>query len=890
MSTQFLNLETQAEILGKFPIFMAYRCLYEPPFLSFTEVSDGCESLTGYSAGELTSGNFYLTAIVHPDDTERVKSRHNTALSVGAPVESGFRILTKNGTEKWVLSRARVAKTDSQGMPHIIEGFLICITKEIKSEATSTANRTNHDFLSSMGYAVRTPMNAILGLTEISLRTQLPQHIREYSQLVRKAGHKLMSALDNIADYKNIESGNLKIVIQEYSLTSLIIEVIDKVKEHLGDLDFHVFVDSTLPRTLEGDVARVQQVLMNLLSNAIKFTDKGFVSFSVEGDVSGNTANLVFTVEDTGRGIKESDYENLFKAFTQFDMKTIEGTGLGLNITRGLLKLMNGDISIASGFGVGSVATVTLPQEICGDKNPFCHVANAQNINALILEENPAYAASISRTIKNLGAKCTTVSTAKDLLQELSNAKYSHIFADAHTYAIFLWNDLPALKPDCDAKIVLISESEGEDSSDDLSLSKPVFCLPVADIFNNAAQSALKKMRTWFIAPKARVLVVDDIGANFTVANAFLMPYRMKVDYVDSGEQALDAVKQKKYDLILMDHLMPAMTGTKAIQLIRKITDANTDCKNVPIIMLSANNDHQSKELFARSGANDFLPKPIVANALNAVAKKWIPKELQKPLTEAEVSAPLQSPTFSIVGVDTLRGVVNSGGNIDTYLQVLKRFYAQGSSIAANLTKYADLCDMENYRVHVHALAGLSASIGADEIASAAYRMEISSAKGDADFVCPNTPVLISGLENLLKNIQPVVSGVTTEASKKAASEVDKKKILIIDDTDVYLFMLDEILADTYETLSCLDGEDGLETAKLTMPDLILLDLIMPGKSGYEVLEAIRADEKLKHVPVVLMSAAQQDKERGASLGSSGYIQKPFEAAVVKSTIDSIIN
>ncbi|MCL2356804.1 MAG: response regulator [Defluviitaleaceae bacterium] len=888
-------------ILDKLSGFMAYQCEYSN--MRFISVSEGCKRLTGYLPEQLLSRGFAM--LVHADDAASVDSCHEATLSVGAPSEIGFRIKTPDGSEKYVLSRSRVAKTDENGMPHIIEGILTDITREIQAKATTAANRENSDFLSKMGYEVRTPMNAILGLSEMSLREDLPENVREYTQVIKKSGRKLMAALNNIIDLRELESGRLKIITETYDTYSLIYDTISTVKEQLGGLEFYVYADSKLPNMLTGDVIRVRQILQILLSNAVKFTEKGHISLSIKGTVSNGRVMLTITVSDTGRGIREGDIRNLFKEYAQFDSKTVEGAGLGLSVAKKLAELMGGTIDVASGYRIGSVFTLRLPQGVPDAANPLCEVNHPERKNVIILESNPISASSAGDTMKNAGVRYIVVSNREEFLAAVENENFSHVFANEKTHGKFLCREFKEINPAAYSamEIVLLSD-DGRCNYDAVSLARPLYCLPVSDIFNNSAQSGGKRIR--FTAPDARVLVVDDISANFTVASGFLSPYALQVDYSESGTAAIEAVKLKQYDLILMDHLMPEMKGTEATRIIRSIEGGSTDCKNVPIVALTANDDYESREIFRESGANGFLLKPINEAKLHAIIENRIPKHKQQITPDEVFEAPPPPLAYglSIRGIDVLKGINRTGGNFDTYLRVLKNFSENGRRFSAELRTDAETGDTEQYHVKIHAVAGLAKTIGADELSETAAHLEEAAKRGDTSYILEHNVNFLSKLGILLGNLKKAVEQTEaskTETSKTNAIEIESteknkkseevspenvKKILIIDDTDSYLFILSEILADDYETLASLGGEDGLETARLTNPDLIFLDIVMPGIGGYEVLAELKADENLKHIPVILMSA--NENELRADCDVAGFLKKPFEAKMVRKQVNLI--
>jgi len=238
-----------------------------------------------------------------------------------------------------------------------------------KNQIVEAASKAKSDFLAKMSHEIRTPMNAIIGMAELALRENLPNSAHEHIVTIKQAGTNLLSIINDILDFSKIESGKLEIIPIDYTLSSLINDVVNIIKMRVTEsgLRFDVNVNSNIPNALFGDEIRIRQVLLNVLSNAVKYTKKGFVSFSVNGEINEDTVLLTIEVADSGSGIKPEDLKRLFGEFVQIDLKAhkgVEGTGLGLAITKNLVTAMGGNISVQSEYGSGSTFTVKLPQKI----------------------------------------------------------------------------------------------------------------------------------------------------------------------------------------------------------------------------------------------------------------------------------------------------------------------------------------------------------------------------------------------------------------------------------------------------------------------------------------------------------------------------------------------
>ncbi|MCL2008548.1 MAG: ATP-binding protein, partial [Treponema sp.] len=608
-------------------------------------------------------------------------------------------------------------------------------------------SKSKSSFLASMSHEIRTPMNAITGMAELALREDMSETVRDHVLTIKQAGANLLSIINDILDFSKVEAGLLEIVPINYTLSSLVNDVVNIIRNRITEKPVRFFtnIDSKIPNNLIGDEVRLRQILLNLLSNAVKYTEKGHISLfitihSMDTEGKGRVW-LNISVSDTGFGIKPEDKENLFKEFIQLDSaknRGIEGTGLGLSITKRIAAAMGGSIKMESEYGKGSTFTVVIPQGIKSNE-PFAFVENALDKNVLIYEGRLTYTNSLRWTLENMGVPYTLVTNADDFAQALREKEWFFIVSGYGLYdrlkLILTEIDFPGGKPPPLLALMVGQENEAY-IPNVFFVYMPVHSLTIANIFNGKADKKIvndinKSQLTFsFTIPGTRILVVDDVSTNLKVAEGLLSPYGAVVDTCLSGEAAIkliydNALQGKNYDIIFMDHMMPQMDGIETTEAIRASGD------QVPIIALTANAVVGMRELFLEKGFNDFLAKPIDVVKLDEILQRWIPEEkIEKGLDRIEETSEQKS---------------------EARAALLRVFRQDAEKAITVLLEALASGNIKLYTTTVHAMKSALANIGETKTSEEASALESAGLGGDAGFLAANTEKFIHSLGSLIE-------------------------------------------------------------------------------------------------------------------------------------------
>jgi PAS domain S-box-containing protein len=752
----------------------------------FSYSSAMVEPILGYRPEELI-GTGILDLI-----TEESRDKENQVLTSHLKKRRSFSGKTfscrhRDGHEVFLEVNA-VTSRDDDGNFTGYRGGCRDITDRVRSErklenATAEAHAANHaksEFLANMSHEIRTPMNGIIGMTGFLLDTDLTEEQQEYARIVSHSAESLLTIINDILDFSKIEAGKLDIEVIDFDLRNTVERTAEVIapKAHEKNLELICLVDPGVPSLLRGDPGRLRQILTNLANNAIKFTTQGEIALSVslqakeEGSVT-----LRFQVRDTGIGIPADRMDRLFKSFSQVDASTTRcfgGTGLGLVISKRLAELMGGTIGVESTEGVGSVFWFTAvfglqPVSQTGRHHLSVDLA-ARRI--LVVDDNQTNRDVLHTYLDHWGLDHELADGGPQALRMLHRslaqktpfdlAVIDHMMpgmdGKALAIAIKAHPDLQSTR-----MVMLTSIGRRGDASQmkeigfDAYLQKPVHPSMLFDcirtVFENPVPDTAAAPAATLITQHSlrddrrantRILLAEDNEINQQVALKMLETLGFSATVVSNGLEALEKLKERPFDLVLMDIQMPQMGGVEAAQAIRS-GNPDTLPVTIPIIAMTANAMKGDQNRYIDAGMNDYIAKPVDPGVFQKTLEKWLPmngptETVPKKADTADKGKERGKAAAGENEIFDLASALHRAMDDREFLRnMLTAFLEQAPAYVDDLDTAVSSQDTQALTRTAHSLKGASANLGLVSLSAAAKEIEEASRNGTVTDV-PDAP------------------------------------------------------------------------------------------------------------------------------------------------------
>ena len=676
-------------------------------------------------------------------------------------------------------------------------------------ELVESTERLN-DFLANVSHEIRTPVNAVIGLTGVCIEKETNSEIKNDMVAVRNAGRKVAEQIGDILDYSELDRGKLVKNTEDYMISSVIHDLVTELKEYAKqDVELVINISPNIPAVMNTDVVKLKKIIRSLVSNGLKYTKEGGVYLRVDAEKHDYGVNLCIEVTDTGIGMTPAQLENAYERFYQADSgrsRAASGLGLGLGIVAGFVELLGGFMTIRSKVNVGTTVRVSIPQKVVDGSSCMSLIDPASLCVGAYLHfdkfPNPMvreyYNEAVLNIVKGLGIHMHRVDNVDSLHVLCEKEELTHLFVGEEEYD----SDPDYIESLARRMIVTVVTNPGTKlafGSRVKPMEKPFYCFPVVTTLNSKFRGNADEEQH-MVVKDVHALVVDDEPMNLVVAKSIFNRYGMTVSTATSGMESVEMCRKEKFDIIFMDHMMSGMDGVEAMKKIR--SDVTGLAHDVPMVALTANAMSSAKKMFADEGFDGFVSKPIETEELERVLRKVLPKSaiafvkneeeyenfinnqtVEEPEAEGENPVSFRE-TLELAGVDIETGLHYCAGDMDFYKTLLAQISSEAGDKISSLRKDYSSKDWKDYEILIHATKSTCKTIGALTVSQEALNLEQAAKNKNIDYIENNHERVMSMYEDLIRAVNEAMS---TEVPSQNNNEED-----YADDDEVFEFSPDE--------------------------------------------------------------------------------------------------